>query len=364
MRSEKRIALVVGNANYYNFAKLKNPINDSRAVRDRLKQKGFEVIYGENLNRRELDKRVNRFNTKLKNSSIGLFYFAGHGVEVEKKNYLIPIGANINSEVDIKYEALIVDKIVDKMRRAKTRLNFIILDACRSNPFKRGAGGLAPMSNAKGTLIAYATDSGDTASDNTRGRHGLFTKYFLETLDKPLNQREFFHQIRKMVYKSSGEKQLPYLNDGTIGDFYFTLPNTLPQLPQKQKESVFSFANKKPTNFYLTINTTPKNTTIKFLNSPIKYYDKIILKKGFYKIEVSKKGYYTKSGSVDLQKDTTITINLDKREKVYKKNVIKSVNNGSKIQKGVVVIDGLWYQMINLLQKNTIGKREEDIVKI
>ena len=226
---ERKLALVIGNSNYDNksLSKLKNPINDSRAVRDKLRQKGFEVLYEEDINHRRFDKIVANFTNELKNSKIGLFYFAGHGIEVDKQNYLIPIGANILDIDDIKYEALAVNKIVDKMKRSGTRLNMIILDACRNNPFKRGSGGLASMSNAKGTLIAFATSSGSTASDNPNGKNGLFTKHFLKVLDEPLNQREFFYKVRMSVYKSSGEKQLPYLNDGTIGDFYFTVTDKI-----------------------------------------------------------------------------------------------------------------------------------------
>jgi hypothetical protein len=107
------------------------------------------------------------------------------------------------------------------MKKSGTRLNLVVLDACRNNPFKRGAGGLATMENAKGTLIAYATDSGSTANDNPNEENGLFTKHFLNTLDEPLNQRELFYKIRKGVHDASDGRQLPYLNDGTIGDFFF-----------------------------------------------------------------------------------------------------------------------------------------------
>ncbi len=222
---ETKVALIVGNSNYNNrnLSKLKNPVNDARAVRDKLKEKDFEVLYIEDATQRELDKIIRRFTNKLKHSKVGLFYFAGHGLEVDKQNYLIPIGAKVSDIDDVKYEALAVNKIVDKMKRSGTRLNLVILDACRNNPFKRGTGGLAAMSNAKGTLIAYATDSGSTASDNPNEKNGLFTKHFLKALDEPLNQREFFHKIRMSVYKASGDKQLPYLNDGTIGDFYFSV---------------------------------------------------------------------------------------------------------------------------------------------
>ena len=287
--NETKIALVIGNSNYNNrsLSKLKNPVNDARAVRDKLRQKDFEVLYLEDGTQRQIDKIIRKFSNKLKHSKVGLFYFAGHGLEVDKKNYLIPIGANVSDEDDVKYEALAVNKIVDKMKRSGTRLNLVILDACRNNPFKRGSGGLAPMQNAKGTLIAYATDSGSTASDNSNEKNGLFTKHFLKALDEPLNQREFFHKIRMGVYKASGDKQLPYLNDGTIGDFFFTVSDTI------YEKSKVSFNNIAPTLFTLTINTTPYNAKVSITNIKPKYYDGIKLKKGKYSIKVSKNGYIT-----------------------------------------------------------------------
>jgi hypothetical protein len=225
--NEKKVALVIGNSDYMDFAKLTNPVNDARAIRDKLKQKNFEVLYIENATQREMDKIVNRFAQRLKHSSIGLFYYAGHGIEVDGGNYLIPIDSKIYDIEDIKYEALPVDKIVDKMKNSKTRLNIIILDACRTNPFTRGSGGLAPINNAKGTLIAYATDAGATASDNPNEKHGLFTKYLLQAIDKPLNQRDLFYNVKVSVYHASDSTQLPYVSDKTIGDFYFTIDNNV-----------------------------------------------------------------------------------------------------------------------------------------
>lgn len=149
--NETKTALVIGNSNYnnQNLSKLKNPVNDARAVRDKLKEKNFDVLYLEDGTQREIDKIVRKFKSKLKNSGVGLFYFAGHGLEVDKKNYLIPIGANVSDEMDVKYESLAVNEIVDRMKKSSTRLNIVVLDACRNNPFKRGAGGLGSYDKCK-----------------------------------------------------------------------------------------------------------------------------------------------------------------------------------------------------------------------
>jgi hypothetical protein len=226
--NETKTALVIGNANYdgNTLSKLKNPINDARAVRDKLQKKGFDVLYLEDVNMRTIDRTLREFTDKLRNSKVGLFYFAGHGIEVKNQNYLLPLEAKIKDEYDVKYETLSVSEIVDRMKNSGTRLNMVLLDACRSNPFKRGASGLAAMENAQGTLIAFATDSGSTAADNPNESNGLFTKHLLKAFDKPVNQRELFAQVRENVFKESHQEQTPYLNDGTIGTFYFTLPDS------------------------------------------------------------------------------------------------------------------------------------------
>jgi len=223
---ESRIALVIGNNNYKNHSKLINPINDAKDIGNKLIGKNFEVIYVPDGTKRKIDEALRAFNKKLENGGVGLFYYSGHGIEIEKENFLIPIDANLKSELDVKYDSISVDKVIEGMKRSKTRLNIVILDACRNNPFSRGSGGLAPMANAEGTIISYATASGSVASDNPMETNGLYTKHLLKALDEPLNQRELFHQVRKNVYEESNKTQRAYLNDGTIGDFFFTLPNS------------------------------------------------------------------------------------------------------------------------------------------
>jgi hypothetical protein len=227
-KNEKKVALVVGNSEYKNLAKLKNPINDANDVSNALKNLGFEVMTVTNATQSRLDRKLREFSVKLNTAGVGLFYFAGHGIEVEKKNYLVPLQANISDKLSVKYNALSVDEVVDRMKSSKTRLNLVVLDACRNDPFSRGGGGLAVMPNAKGTLIAYATAAGSVAKDNRSGRNGLYTKHFLKYIKKAnLNQRDLFHKIRTDVYRESGQDQLPYLNDGTIGDFYFVVDDKI-----------------------------------------------------------------------------------------------------------------------------------------
>nr|WP_321267418.1 caspase family protein [uncultured Sulfurimonas sp.] len=221
--NEKKLALVIGNNTYSGqLSKLQNPINDATDVKKALEKTGFEVIFLTDATQAQMDEKLREFSDKLKKSAIGLFYFAGHGLEIANQNYLVPIGADISDKFKVKYKTVAVDEIVTRMNNSGTRLNMLVLDACRNDPFSRGGGGLAPIVTAKGTLIAYATSPGSVAADNANERNGLYTKHFLKAIkQKNINQRDFFHNVRVGVYNESGGLQTPYLNNGTIGDFYF-----------------------------------------------------------------------------------------------------------------------------------------------
>lgn len=221
--NERKIALVIGNNKYSGqLSKLKNPVNDANDVKKALKKLGFEVLFLTDATQSQIDEKLREFSDKLNKSAIGLFYFAGHGLEVEKQNYLVPVDADIRDKFKVKYKTIAVDEVVSRMNNSKTRLNMLVLDACRNDPYSRGGGGLAPVVTAKGTLIAYATSPGSVAADNANERNGLYTKHFLKSLkQKNLNQRDFFHNVRVGVYNESDGLQTPYLNNGTIGDFYF-----------------------------------------------------------------------------------------------------------------------------------------------
>ena len=337
-KNEAKVALVIGNNNYQGkLSKLKNPVNDARDVRVALEENGFEVIYLQNANLDKMDEKISKFTHRLKSSGIGLFYFAGHGLEVDKQNYLVPIGANISDKYKVKSRTIAVNEIVDRMRSSGTRLNMIVLDACRNDPFHRGGGGLASTSTAKGTMIAYATAPGSVAKDNPNENNGLYTKHFLNTLQRTnLNHVDFFREVKKGVYDESNGEQFPYVNDGTIGDFYFkikseTMKNKIAknevklEVEQIEEESSFSFKNERPTTFSININQTPSNAKVIIANINQEYYDGIRLPKGSYKIKVVKKGYITKSGNINLRNDLNINISLDKSSS-FPKKVINNRN--------------------------------------
>lgn len=237
---ERRVALVIGNG-AYEVGPLRNPTNDAREVAKALTEIGFEVIHKENLTQNELKRAIRGFGEKLRDGGVGLFYFAGHGIQVNGENYLIPVEAIINSEQEVEYDSVDLGLVVAQMENAQNDLNIVILDACRNNPFARSfrssTRGLAPMAAPSGTLIAYATAPGSLASDG-KGANGLYTEALLVALRVPgLKIEDVFKRVRVAVEEKTGGKQVPWESTSLKGDFYFIKTdnalkaNSLPSSP-------------------------------------------------------------------------------------------------------------------------------------
>ncbi len=225
--NQKRYALVIGNGEYLT-SPLKNPVNDAKDVGNELKRLGFDVMVYTNLNQADMKTHMREFGNKLAaNKGVGLFFYAGHGMQVNGENYLIPVDAKIEKEMDVELESVNLKRLMGEMDYAKNELNIIILDACRDNPFARsfrssGNRGLATTMAPTGTFIAYATSPGNVASDGT-GKNGLYTEQLLDALRKPgLRIEDVFKQVRKNVYEMSQKKQVPWENSSIFGDFYFS----------------------------------------------------------------------------------------------------------------------------------------------
>jgi len=225
---KQRIALVIGNS-AYKSSPLINPVNDAQDIATALRDLGFKVIHKENTEQRTMEDAIFDFSNRLKKGGVGLFYYAGHGVQVNSRNYLIPIGSNIRAERDIRYEAVDAGRILDGMFDAGNSLNIVLLDACRDNPFARSfrtnSRGLAKMDAPTGTFIAYATGPGSIAADGI-GRNGIFTKYFLKNMTKPgLKIEDLMINVRNAVIKETNKKQVPWQASSLTGNFYF-VPKT------------------------------------------------------------------------------------------------------------------------------------------
>jgi hypothetical protein len=233
---ERRTALIIGNS-AYSSGPLKNPVNDAADMSALLKKLGFSVTLKKNAGLQEMDEAIEAFGNSLKRGGVGLFYYAGHGVQVNGANYLLPIGAKINKEADVKYQAVDANKILDEMATANNGLNIVMLDACRDNPFARSfrnaSRGLAIVSSApSGTFISYSTSPGNVARDGD-GRNSPYTAALLKYMQAPgLTISDVFINVRTKLKKETG--QVPWELSSLEGQFYFS--------PDKQSSPITSSA--------------------------------------------------------------------------------------------------------------------------
>ena len=227
MQSEPRVALVIGNGSYES-APLRNPVNDARAITKVLTNLGFTVTEKENLDQKEMKREIQAFGQRLIKGGVGLFYYAGHGMQVNGRNYLIPVGAHIEHEKHVEYEGVDAGSVLSEMEFARNRLNIVILDACRDNPFARsfrsGVQGLASLNAPTGTLIGYATAPGSVANDGP-GENGIYTGEIIKAIQNPgLRIEDVFKQVRSAVRETTQGKQIPWESSSLEGDFYFKFP--------------------------------------------------------------------------------------------------------------------------------------------
>ncbi len=229
--AEKRVALVVGNAAYQSVPRLENPKNDAVLVADTLRRLGFILTGGGaqvDLDKAKFDSAIQQFGNQLIGADVALFYYAGHGLQVRGANYLVPVTANPTRETDVDFQMVDVAIVLRQMESAGTKLNLVLLDACRNNPFggrglRASDGGLAQMRAPEGTLLSYATQPGSVALDGNDG-HSPYTRALVETMQKPgLDVLQAFNQVGLIVKRSTGSSQQPWVSTSPIdGSFYFS----------------------------------------------------------------------------------------------------------------------------------------------
>lgn len=223
----KYLALIIGNGLYKYGGSLANAENDASVMKSTLERLGFDVMKYENLNLDLMRKVIDEFGNRLRNYDVGLFFYAGHGIQAKGSNYLIPINANLQSENDVVYNCVNAGRVLGEMEDARNNTNTIILDACRDNPFERtwtrstSSRGLAFMSAPPGSIIAYATAPGSTASDGI-GNNGLYTSGLIKFIEDPnLSLLQIFQMVRKYVRENSNGSQIPWESTSLEGDLYF-----------------------------------------------------------------------------------------------------------------------------------------------
>ena len=224
-QTSRKTALVIGNGNYVGKSDLKNPPNDARDITKALKQLGFGVTLKIDANKKEMRNAINEFEQELKrNGGIGVFYYAGHAVQVEQKNYFIPVGMNIDRESDVEDEAVPLNKVINVMKNAENPVNVIIVDACRDNPYKSfwrsDIKGLAPIS-VDGTLISFSAAPGERAADGG-GSNSPYTESLLKYIQEPgIDIEEIFRLVRQAVREKTNNKQKPWDQSSLAGKYFF-----------------------------------------------------------------------------------------------------------------------------------------------
>src|ERR1700716_2978155 len=231
--ADKRVAFVVGNGTYKNVAALPNPAIDAKAMAGVLRNVGFDVVEGTNLTRDKMTEKLLEFGKKAQGADVAVFFYAGHGIAISGTNYLLPVDADIKSEMDVKLGAAInIDLTLDQtMNDAKVKLVF--LDACRDNPFaakiKSNSAtrsvsvqtGLAEMKSGEGTLIAFATGPGQTALDGQEGTNSPFTRALIAHITTPgVEIQQAMTKDRAQVNEETNKNQLPWGHTNLIGSVY------------------------------------------------------------------------------------------------------------------------------------------------
>src|SRR5712675_718266 len=231
--ADKRVAFVVGNGAYKNVAPLPNPAVDAKSMAKLLRNVGFDVVEGSNLTRDKMTEKLLDFGKKADCADVALFFYACHGIAVDGTNYLLPVDADLKSEMDVKLGAAINVDLTLEQTMSEAKVKLVFLDACRDNPFAAKirsarttrsvnvATGLAEMKSGEGTLIAFATGPGQTALDGQEGTNSPFTRALMANIAKPgVEIQQAMTQVRAQVNEETNKGQLPWGHTNLIGTVY------------------------------------------------------------------------------------------------------------------------------------------------
>jgi WD40 repeat protein len=388
---QSRIALVIGNAAYDEGA-LANPVNDATDIAKALEELGFDVTLRQDLNKREMEEEIESFSRKLRKGSVGVFYYAGHGVQMDGENYLVPLKARLQNEKDVRYDAVPLGKALNAMESAGNQVNIAIIDACRDNPFYRRwnrtiqGRGLTTVSPPSGIIIAYATRAGNVAADGTGQRNSPFTSALLENIKKPnLDVQLMFRRVSTLVRQKTEAKQEPWTEGNLFGDSFYlnpTLESTSPiaiNSPTPKPNSIPLVSTNPNTNstssrpitppIEVTTSTTPQISSIQ--SQPISDSTSLLTLKGHSQqvksISISRDGQRIVSGS----SDKTIKIwNLANGQ------LERTIENDYPIAKVIITPDGqniisanvgshvaikVWNLTTGKLERILEGNSDEDI---
>jgi hypothetical protein len=359
-----RVALVIGNGAYQHAPELANPANDANAIATSLEGLGFTVFRDIDLSRANMERLIRDFAKTLNGSNAGLFFYAGHGLQVNGKNYLVPVDAELNDEIDLEFEAIDLDSVLRIMERS-TKTNMVFLDACRNNPLARNLArsmgtrsaaigrGLAPVEAGVGTMVAYSTQPGNVAVDGD-GKNSPFAAALLEQIGKPgIDVAAMLRRVRLSVIEATNGNQVPWSHSSLTGDFYFVnqgnvtveVPPTPRPFDDRELELAFwnsvkdsvdasqleaylnryprgtfvqlaqlriaSLALPKTVDYAFSVQAEPEDAETRILNITTQYRPSMRLEPGRYQIEVNRSGYQTHRQWVEItDADRVLVVSL------------------------------------------------------
>jgi uncharacterized caspase-like protein len=220
-----RVALVIGNAAYVNIPALSNSTNDAKSMSIILRKLGFQVVEVVDGSKAQMDKAVESLQDLLKGKqAVAMLYYAGHGLQLDWHNYMVPVDVKLTQASDVPRQTIDIETVITSFKKATTRMNIIVLDACRDNPFagKVSGKGLAQLDAPVGTFLAFATAPGNVAEDgDADSGNGLFTQYLLKELQRPARIEDVFKRVRLQVRQKSQGRQIPWDSSSLEDDFAF-----------------------------------------------------------------------------------------------------------------------------------------------
>ncbi|RLA73490.1 MAG: hypothetical protein DRG30_06315, partial [Epsilonproteobacteria bacterium] len=325
LQSQPREALLIGNSDYKHITDLDNPSPHIKRLKTSLQSLGFSVITKSNLNSEHLEESIEKFSHRLSKdrNTIGFLYYSGHGCQLDHKGYLIPTDVDTQKRLKIKHHALSINEMLDQIDSANNRVNMLFLDACRDVPTgaRGGTKGLGQLTTPKGTLVVYATEAGKIARDNQN-----FINSLIDNINKP-NQsiRDIGDNISNAVADQTNEKQIPVV-------FSKRLPRPSVVLnvqagDEDEEEEIVTPTVPTETKYSLTINPTPHNAKVYITNIKPKYRDGIRLKAGEYRVKLIAQGYKSKIVDISLRKDSSYSVELEKKRVVSSSKQITTIGN-------------------------------------
>ena len=232
-----RVALVIGNAAYAGPAALANPVNDATTMAAALRRLGFTVTELRDGSRAQMAQAIDTVRDSLRGKQgVGMLYYAGHGVQLDWRNYMVPVDARMATAADVPAQSVDVEAVIAAFKAAGNRMNIVVLDACRDNPFAgtASAKGLAQLDAPPGTFLAYATAPGNVAEDGSGGDNGLYTGFLVQELAKPAKIEDVFKRVRYQVRQKSQGRQVPWESTSLEDDFFFNDGRPAPATRQAQ----------------------------------------------------------------------------------------------------------------------------------